>query len=139
MRGEVQRQVLLPVSGDELWEALTDSEQLSEWFGADVDLDPRPGAEATFVDGDGEVRRALVEEVDEGRRLAFRWWPEDEGDTGATRVEFVVEEVGDDASVLTVVETGLVTASAWLGMGSATAWADRLPRIECRARVGVAA
>ena len=139
MQGEIERRVVLPVSGDELWEAITDSDQLSEWFGADVDLDPRPGGDATFVGEDGEVRRARVEEVDHGRRLAFRWWPEDEGDVAATRVELVVEEVGEDASMLTVVETGLVTASAWLGMGSGASWADRLPRIECRGRVAVAA
>ena len=49
----------------------------------------------------------------------------------------MVEEVGDGASELTVVETGLVTASAWLGMGSAESWAPRLPRIECRARLAL--
>ena len=135
MQGVVQRRVVLAVSSDELWEALTDSDQLSEWFGADVELDPRPGGQATFVGDDGETRRARVEEVDRGHRLTFSWWPEDEGDRAATRVEFVVEEVGEGASVLTVVESGLVTAAGWLGMGSAASWAGRLPRIEARARV----
>ena len=139
MQGRVQRQVILPAGVDELWEALTHSDQLSEWFGADVELDPRPDGDATFVGDDGEVRRARVEEVEPGRRLAFRWWPEGGGDAAATRVEFVVEDGGDGASVLTVVETGPVTASAWLGMGSSASWAPRLPRIECRVRSTVAA
>ncbi len=129
MQGEVQRQVVLPASVDQLWEALTDSEQLSEWFGADVELDPRPGGQATFVGDDGEIRRARVEEVDPGHRLAFRWWPDDEGDGAATRVEFVVDDAGDGACVLTVVETGPIAASAWLAMGSSSAWAPRLARI----------
>ena len=139
MQGEVQRQVILSATVDEFWGALTDSDQLSEWFGADVELDPRPGGEATFVGDSGEVRRARVEEVEPGRRLAFRWWPEGEGDVSATRVEFVLEDSGGGASVLTVVETGPVTASAWLGMGSSVSWAPRLPRLECRARLALTA
>lgn len=139
MKGEVQRRVVLPATADELWEALTDSEQLSEWFGAEVELDPRPGGDGAFVADDGEVRRARVEEVEPGRRLAFRWWPEHGGEGAATRVELVVEDGGDGASVLTVVESGPVTAAAWLGMGSSSSWAPRLGRIECRARAAVAA
>ena len=70
---EVTREIVFPVPPDEVWEALTDPDQLEEWFANDVELDPRPGGEGVFRWGDGDERHAVVEEVDEERRLALRW------------------------------------------------------------------
>ena len=33
---EVTREIVLPAAPDEVWEALTDPERLSEWFANDV-------------------------------------------------------------------------------------------------------
>ena len=38
---EVTREIVFPVSPGEVWEALTDPDQLEEWFANDVELDPR--------------------------------------------------------------------------------------------------
>src|SRR5436309_118996 len=83
---EVTREIVFPDSPDEVWAALTEPERLEEWFANDVELDARPGGEGVFRWGDGDERRAVVEEVDEERRLALRW--EDDG---------LVELVLDDA------------------------------------------
>jgi uncharacterized protein YndB with AHSA1/START domain len=70
---EIEREIVLPVSPDEAWEALTEPEQLEEWFANDVELDPRPGGRGVFRWDDGEVRRAVVETVEEAERLVLRW------------------------------------------------------------------
>jgi uncharacterized protein YndB with AHSA1/START domain len=70
---KVEREVLLDAPPDEVWEALTDPERLEEWFANDVELDLERG-EGTFRWDDGDVRHAVVEEVDPTRRLAIRWW-----------------------------------------------------------------
>ena len=80
----VERTVDLPAPPDEVWRALTDDAQLEAWFADEAELDVRPGGEGRFVE-DGLARRALVDDVEPGRRLAFRWWPEDGGPV--TRVE----------------------------------------------------
>ncbi len=81
---ELTREVILPVSPEEAWDALTDEAELEAWFADEVDIDPRPGGEATFRwEGRGS-RRAVVEEVSEPHRFAFRW---DEAPDGATRSE----------------------------------------------------
>src|SRR3954451_2436052 len=81
---QLTREVILPVSREEAWDALTTEAELEAWFADEVALDPRPGGEATFHwEGRGS-RRATVEEVDEPRRFAFRW---DEVPDGATRSE----------------------------------------------------
>src|SRR3954453_5611314 len=81
VRGEavqIEREIVLPASPTEVWEALTEPERLEEWFATEVELDPRPGGEGVFRWGDGEERRALVREAEPGERLVLGW-----GDDGA--------------------------------------------------------
>src|SRR2546430_7342062 len=90
-RGEavqIEREIVFPASPDEVWEALTEPERLEEWFATEVELDLRPGGEGVFRWGDGDERHAVVEEVEEERRLVLGW--EDEG-----RVVLELEEVED--------------------------------------------
>ena len=69
---EVEREVFLDAPPAEVWEALTDEEQLEDWFANDVEFDLDRGG--VFRWDDGDVRHAVVEEVDAERRLAIRWW-----------------------------------------------------------------
>ena len=77
---EVTREVVLEAPLDEVWDALTDPEQLEEWFSED-----------------GEERELVVEEVETRRRVAYTW---EEG-----RVAIELEEVGAGTRVV-VTETG---------------------------------
>ena len=63
------------ICSDDLWEAVSDPDRLAGWLGDEVDLDVRPGGEGRVTD-DGETRRVVVDEVIDGQRLAFTWWPE---------------------------------------------------------------
>lgn len=84
----VERHVDLDAPADEVWDALTDDDALSRWFGGTVTLDPSPGGEGRFEEPDGTVRRARVDEAEPGRRLALRWWPEDDDDGPISTVAF---------------------------------------------------
>jgi uncharacterized protein YndB with AHSA1/START domain len=90
---EVTREIIFPASPDEVWEALTDPEQLEEWFANDVELDVREGGDGVFRWDDGEERRAKVLVVEPGERLVLDW--ADEGE-----VEFTLEEVDDGTRLL---------------------------------------
>ena len=94
---EIEREIVLPVPPDEAWEALTDPEQLEEWFANDVELDPREGGSGVFRWDDGEERHATVVEAEPGEKLVLDW--DDEG-----TVELTLEEV-DDGTRLTVRES----------------------------------
>ena len=109
---EVTREIEFPVPPDEVWAALTDPDQLEEWFANDVELDPRPGGSGTFRWDDGDERHAVVREVEPEERLVLDW--DDRG-----QVEFTLEEV-PDGTRLTVRETAPewstaleLTALAW--------------------------
>jgi len=101
----VKREIELDAPPDEVWRALTDPDELEQWFANDVDLDPREGGEGTFRWDDGEERHAVVEEVDPERRFAFTW---DDGHVvieleelpAGTRVTVVESPSGEWSSAL---------------------------------------
>jgi uncharacterized protein YndB with AHSA1/START domain len=95
----VEREVVVPAPPAEVWPALTEAEEISVWFGAEAQLDVHPGGRGLFRWPDGSERRAVVEEVEPERRLAFRWLPFQQTGEGAiitvpsTRVEITLEAV----------------------------------------------
>jgi uncharacterized protein YndB with AHSA1/START domain len=107
MIDQIQRELQLPASPDDAWEALTDPQWLQRWLADEVALDLRPGGDAWFRVG-GCVRSGWVEEVSPPRRdgdgdarLVF-WWAQD-GEP-ASRVELQLTPADDGGSVLRVVE-----------------------------------
>lgn len=119
----VRREIELEAAPADVWDALTRPELLEQWFEAEVELDPRPGGTGRFIGPDGEHRLARVDDVDEGRRLAFTWWPVDEGDQPASKVEFLLTPTQGGTRV--VVTESPLTARACAAT-SGTRWAWRL-------------
>ncbi len=98
---EVRQEIVVAAPLEEVWAALSDSARLEEWFANEVELDLRPGGRGRFRWDDGETREAFVDEVDLGRRLAFRW-SEPGGED--SRVVWELDETADGTQV-TVVES----------------------------------
>jgi uncharacterized protein YndB with AHSA1/START domain len=99
----ITRQVDLDTPADELWDMVSDPDQMATWLGDSVDVDLRPGGTGTVVD-DGIVRDIEIDEVSESRRLSFTWWESGDRST-ASRVEFVIGRTADGRSRLTITET----------------------------------
>ena len=97
----VEREVVLPASPEEVWPAVSQSEQISAWFGAVAQLDLRPGGRGVFRWRDGTERSVLVEEVEPPRRLSFRWLPFQRTAANeivtvpSTRVDITLEQVAE--------------------------------------------
>jgi uncharacterized protein YndB with AHSA1/START domain len=95
----MERAVVLPYRPEAVWRAITRSDQLSSWFGAEVAIDARPGGRATFRWPDGGVRGAVVETIHAPRLLVLRWLPFAHDADGRThqkiagRIRFVLREV----------------------------------------------
>src|SRR5436190_4333504 len=104
-RTMIERTVLLPAPPDEVWRALTESDELSVWFGCPVELEARRGGRVT-VHESTRVRRGLVEDLESGRRLTIRWLPELGSIERHTRVAFVLE-AAPDGTRLTLTESPL--------------------------------
>lgn len=98
----VERSVVVGVSAERAWEALTDSSLLSEWLAGEVELEPWEGGEVVCRYEDGEERRGEVVAVEEAERLAFEWRRRGEP---ASRVELILDVVAAGTRV-SVVESG---------------------------------
>lgn len=124
----IRREVVFEAPPDEVWQALTRPERLREWFANEVELDVRPGGAGVFRWDDGSLRHAVVEDVEEERRLAFRW---SDDDGAESRVELALED-SPDGTRLTVTETATtgVEANALTGEWSwGVAFLAALPRL----------
>src|SRR5881394_2065687 len=91
----VEREIVFPASPAEVWEALTESERLEEWFATEVELDPQPGGEGVFRWGDGDERHAVVREVVEDGQVVLELEEVEDG----TRVR-VVETTSEWSTAL---------------------------------------
>jgi uncharacterized protein YndB with AHSA1/START domain len=109
---DVTREVDLPAPPDEVWRSVTEADQLGDWLEADVELDARPGGAGTFRFADGEVRRALVREVEPGHRLAFTWWPLTGDEVGRATTVTITIDPTDAGSRLRLVESPRARARA---------------------------
>jgi len=131
----VHKEIVLPVGRERAWALLTEPAELREWLADEVELEPEPGAPLRMAWADGEVREGLVEEVEEERRLRFRWG--DDATGVPSRVEWTIDDAPGGTRV-TVVERPLVplelrgVAIPW------TPWSARLTGL-ARAAAQVAA
>jgi uncharacterized protein YndB with AHSA1/START domain len=104
----IERAIVVSGTPAEVWPAVTDGEEISEWFGAEAELDPRPGGRGVFRWPDGASRHVVVEEVEPAHRLTFRWLPFQRTVDGdivllpSTRVEITLDEVEDGTRVRVV-------------------------------------
>jgi uncharacterized protein YndB with AHSA1/START domain len=107
----VSRSIVLPVSPEDAWDALTRPSELAEWLADEVvcDEDLEQGSEALLRWEDGQERVAVVEAADEPRRLTFRWRADGTGDE--TLVEFRLVEL-PEGTLLTVEESGFAALPA---------------------------
>jgi uncharacterized protein YndB with AHSA1/START domain len=101
----VERHVELDATPEEVWAALGAADT---WLADEGDLVLETGAECDLTE-DGRTRRAVVEEVDDGRRVVFRWWSTDGDGDDASRVEITLTSVGRP-TLLVVRETRLVAS-----------------------------
>lgn len=86
MAERVERELVVEATPQEVWEVVLGP----GWLAEEVELELRPGGEATFRSGD-EQRSGWVEEIVDTRKLAF-WWAR--GDEPASRVELTLRPEG---------------------------------------------
>jgi uncharacterized protein YndB with AHSA1/START domain len=104
----VEREVTVSATPAQVWPAVTQSDEISAWFGADAELDVEPGGRGVFRWADGTERHVVVEEVEPARRLCFRWLPFQRTALGevvtlpSTRVEITLDEIPEGTRVRVV-------------------------------------
>ena len=88
----LERSIELDADAGEVWEAITQPDQLQGWLGDEVEIDMQPGGCGHVVDDDGVHREVLVTAVEPGRRLAWHWWA-DGGELSSVEITLVANAV----------------------------------------------
>ena len=116
----IERVVTFPVPRERVWDAITNPEQISRWFGTHTEIDQlTAGADIVFAWGE-HVGRGRIEMVDPPHQFAYRWEaghpnlgiPFDE--LPNTLVTFVLDEVAEGTR-LTLIESGFASLPQELG------------------------
>ena len=111
----IEKQVVLHAPRARVWQALTDVQQLGEWFHVRMSGEVVPGARLsgpiTYPGYEHATFEAVVERVEPERHISWRWSPHpvepgmDYTNEPTTLVTFDLEDV-DGGTKLTVVESG---------------------------------
>jgi uncharacterized protein YndB with AHSA1/START domain len=109
----IEKEVVLHTTRTRVWSAVGDSAEFGKWFNCVFDGPFRPGATLTATltepGWEGKTFPVVVERVEEGRHLSFRWHPGavDAGasDSPTTLVSFDLEDASDGTR-LRIVESG---------------------------------
>jgi uncharacterized protein YndB with AHSA1/START domain len=120
----IERQMTFRVPREAVWAAITEPDQIAQWFGTGAELDLRPGGEGTLSWEDlGVTTSITVEAVDPPSRFAYHWQSRRGGPT--TLVEFRLEEI-PNGTRLTLVESGFAQLGEDSWQGNEYGWDEEL-------------
>jgi uncharacterized protein YndB with AHSA1/START domain len=129
----IRREITLQAPRDRVWRALTDPAELVRWFptrGAELDLRPG-GALRLSWEHDGD--EGVVDEVEPGRRLVFRWRPQG-SQRAHTRVTITLGDAPDGATTLVLVEEGFAALADGVReqaiTGNTQGWGEELDELK---------
>src|SRR5262245_53528264 len=72
---EIRRELTIGVPRERVWAALTEPDQLVQWFPTkDARVDLRPGGEL-FLEWDEQSATGVFDEIQPPDRLVYRWFP----------------------------------------------------------------
>ena len=108
----IERSIMVEVTPEKVWAALTTEDGMKGWFGDIAEIDLKPGGEAVFGWSDyGSSSEAVIEVVEPHTRFAFRWAAGENTsveDGPSSLVEFLIES-DETGTRITIVETGFAS------------------------------
>ncbi|MEP7204471.1 MAG: hypothetical protein ABI894_17795 [Ilumatobacteraceae bacterium] len=120
----IERTTDLDLDVERMWELISTAEGWSSWLVDDADVIIAADETGTAT-SDGVERGVHIDQVTEGRGVAFSWWDRDDPST-ASYVQIGVVELPDGRSQLRVTERFLgATSNATTASSQAIAWEVR--------------
>lgn len=112
---EIKKEILVKAAPARVYKAITDPEQLTQWFPDVALLEPKIGGKVSFrflrskadnlIDEDYAMEGKVVE-LEENKKLAYTWKHPDIPDFPQTRVSWVLEETVKGVTKVTITHVG---------------------------------
>lgn len=113
MKEQVQIRMQFEVSTDILWKAVTDKDEMKEWYFKVEEFVPEVGFEFQFW-GESETRKYLhfckITEAIDGKRICYSW--EYDGISGSTLLCFDISAISEKSCELILTHKGFETFPA---------------------------
>jgi hypothetical protein len=132
---EVSRAVELEGDAAEAWDLIGDGEGWAAWMVDESTVDVVPGGGGEIVD-DGERRDVRIDDVVDGERVTFTWWPAGYPETASSVELRIVTAL--PATVLEIVES-FPARSTVAASSAAVRWSVRALCAVASQRLPVAA
>jgi len=102
----VERGMVIAADQARVWKAITEAEQISQWFDGRMkwEFKPAAGEKMTFYYNGEVIGQGRVVTADPMERFAFHWTPEP-GNPTESLVTFVLEPVAE-GTLVTITEAG---------------------------------
>ncbi|MFE1441776.1 SRPBCC domain-containing protein [Streptomyces sp. NPDC058739] len=102
---EIELEITLPASPDQVWEAIATGPGVDSWFMGRNEIEPREGGVSAMTIG-GQREEAVISAFEPGKRLASRTAAAEDGRFMA--FEYLIEGREGGSTVLRVVHSGLL-------------------------------
>ncbi|MFF0203748.1 SRPBCC domain-containing protein [Streptomyces sp. NPDC005017] len=102
---EIELEITLPASPDQVWEAIATGPGVDSWFMGRNEIEPREGGVSAMTVG-GQREEAVISAFEPGKRLASRTAAAEDGRFMA--FEYLIEGREGGSTVLRVVHSGLL-------------------------------
>lgn len=110
-----QHEIEIDAAPEEVWDAITDAEELARWFPLEAAAEPGAGGSLTYSWGPGVEGTCRIETWEPPRHLGTRWFDSPEGGDEARRriaVDWHLEGRGGK-TVLRLVHSGFGRGEEW--------------------------
>jgi uncharacterized protein YndB with AHSA1/START domain len=105
---QIEKEILIEAPIDVVWRAVTEPDQIKQWFSPEAEIDPKEGGEGRLSFPSGQTFYLQIEAFEPPRRFAFRW-AHPEGTKAqpdnSMMVEFTLESEAGNTRIR-VVESG---------------------------------
>ena len=115
---EIKKELIIKAKPSEVYRAITDPEQLTQWFPDVASIEPKINGKISFrflKSGTKEAQNHTIEgkitELEKNKRIGYTWGHIDDPEFPLTRVRWDLEEIGIGMTKVTITHTGFTKES----------------------------
>ncbi len=114
---EVKKEITINASPSRVFKAITDPQQLTQWFPDVISIEPKIGGKISFKafepnsdnsENKDHVVEGIIIELEEDKKLAYTWSPSDIPDFPPTKVVWFLEEIQKEKTKVIITHSGIL-------------------------------
>ena len=114
---EVRKEITINASQSRVFKAITDPQQLTQWFPDVISIEPKIGGKISFkafepnsdnFQNKDHIVEGIITELEEDKKLAYTWSPSDIPDFPPTKVVWFLEEIQKEKTKVIITHSGIL-------------------------------